>query len=173
MPLTPDRLRRLVRQREQLETLQEGRLGKALGQKAQRELAVRESQTARTSFFVEARGTGEGIVDPTLLAAGRAYSIRLDRDIAARKSALAHSETDVEIERDRLLDRRRDRRAMETLLEKWLAECKVAANRTQAKRLDEQATVRWLNQPTSKRAQVQINQTTELHHPHQLDRGTL
>jgi len=149
MPLTPDRLRRLVRQREQLETLQEGRLGKALGQKAHRELAVRESQSTRAAFFVEARGSGEGEVDPMLLAAGRAYTLRLDREIAARKAALAHSETDVEIERDRLLDRRRDRRAMETLLEKWLADRKIAINRSQAKRLDEQATVRWLHQITS------------------------
>ena len=151
MPLTPDRLRRLVRQREQLETLQEGRLGKALGQKAERELAVRESQSARANHLIEARGSGSGPVDPLLLAAGSAYTVRLDRDIAARKAALAHSETDVDVERDRLLDRRRDRRAMETLLEKWLAERKLTLNRMQAKRIDEQATVRWLHQSSTKR----------------------
>ena len=61
---------------------------------------------------------------------------------------------------------------METLLEKWLAERKVAINRTQAKRLDEQATVRWLQQRLARNSSP-YQTTDQMHQPHQLDRGTL
>ncbi len=148
MPLTPERLHRLVRQRQQLESLQEGRLGKALQREGERRRALSDSQTERTRFF--SQDGVRGLVEPALLSSGSAYTVRLNREISARTAALANSTTEVEVERDRLLDRRRDRRAMETLLENREAALKLAASRAQAKQLDEQAAIRWLlRRPTT------------------------
>ena len=52
----------------------------------------------------------------------REYLRRLDREIAARWAALAHSHEEVDDERAALLDRRRDRKAIETLLDRRLEE---------------------------------------------------
>jgi flagellar export protein FliJ len=67
----------------------------------------------------------------------------VDREIAARKAALEHSALDVEAERSELLLRRRDRKALETLLDKRLEEERIERARAELRLIDELATTRW------------------------------
>ncbi len=95
-------------------------------------------------MIVETEREGDrGRIEPTDLICGAAYMLRVERDIGARRAAVAHSEDDVAAEREELLARRRDRKAMETLLEHRLEEERIARNRADIKRIDELAVNRW------------------------------
>lgn len=141
MTLTPQRLRRLVKQRERLEKLQEGELAEAMRLYRRREDALNESIGNREALLDTAFG-GNALDIADLLAAGD-YLGRVDREIAARRAALQHSASDVEEERAELMDRRRDRRAMETLLERRLEEERIERARAEMRLIDELATTRW------------------------------
>lgn len=141
MTLTPQRLRRLVKQRERLEKLQEGELAEAMRLYRRREDALNESIGNREALLDTAFG-GNALDIADLLAAGD-YLGRVDREIAARRAALQHSASDVEEERAELMDRRRDRRAMETLLERRLEEERIERTRAEMRLIDELATTRW------------------------------
>ena len=142
MPLTPQRLRRLVKHRERLERLQEQELAAAQRLYRVREQALTEARESRERFL-DGGPVSAGPVFLADLLAGVDYLRRVERDIAARRAALATSEIDVAEEREGLLLRRRDRKAMETLLDHRLDEERIAANRADIKRIDELATTRW------------------------------
>ncbi len=76
--------------------------------------------------------------------------MRLQREIGARKAALAHSAETVEGERRELMERRRDVKAIETLLDHRLEEERVLANRADIKRIDELAGRRWIDQQSER-----------------------
>lgn len=141
MTLTPQRLKRLVKQRERLEKLQEGELAQAMRLYRKREEALDESRSNREHLLDE-RSNGGTIDVADFLAAGE-YLRRVDREIVARSAALQHSANDVEEERAELLIRRRDRKAMETLLERRLEEERIERNRAELRLIDELATTRW------------------------------
>ena len=141
MTLTPQRLRRLVKQRERLEKLQEGELAQAVRLYRKREEALTESRGNR-EMLLETRYGGRSLDIADFLAAGE-YLRRVDREIVARSAALQHSANDVDEERTELLARRRDRKAMETLLERRLEEERIERNRAELRLVDELATTRW------------------------------
>lgn len=141
MPLSPLRLKRLVRHRERLERLQEREFGAALAVEARRRAALDESHSNREQLL--RHGEAGGPVDVAGSLAAAEYLRRLDREIAARGAALAHSREDVEDERAALLERRRDRKAVETLLDRRLEEQRLEAARAELRRFDELAAARW------------------------------
>lgn len=147
MPLSPRRLKRLVRHRERLEHLQERQFGAALAVEARRRAALEESHFNREQLL--RHGESGGPVDVAGSLAAAEYLRRLDREIAARWAALAHSHEEVDDERAALLDRRRDRKSVETLLDRRLEEQRIEAARAELRRLDELATARW--RPPSQR----------------------
>ena len=143
MTLTPQRLRRLVKQRERLERLQEQELAEAQRLYATRENALHESQGEREALL-DTAVPWTGPIEPEDLVAGIAFLRRVDREIGARRAALAHSAEDVALEREELLSRRRDRKAMETLLDHRVEEERLAAGRAERKLIDELASTRWV-----------------------------
>jgi flagellar export protein FliJ len=143
MPLTPRRLSRLARHRERLERLQEERLAEARQLQLRRRGALDEARSSREQALD--CGAGEGPLDLTGLAGVSFYLVRAGREIDARTAALRHSDATVEAERARLLERRRDVRAIETLLERRLAEQRLEQSRAAIERLDEQAARRWFD----------------------------
>lgn len=142
MTLTPQRLRRLVKHRERLERLQEQELAEALRLHRRREEALDESLGNREALLDVGR-SGSGAIDVGGLQAELAYLRRVDREILSRRAALQHSANDVEEERTELLGRRRDRKAIETLLDRRLEEERIEANRAELRLIDELATTRW------------------------------
>ncbi len=141
MTLSPQRLKRLVKQRERLEKLQEGELAEATRLYQRREAALKESLDNREQLMDHA--AEEGPLDiADFLAAGE-YLRRVDREIGARQAALEHSANDVEEERNELLLRRRDRKAMEALLDKRLEEERKERARAELRLIDELAVTRW------------------------------
>ncbi len=147
MALTPARLKRLVKHREQIERAQQLCLAEAQRKRGRRE-AILAASVANRGAFLDS-GAMVGSVDPTIMAAGEAYILRLNRDIAAETAALRHSDEEVEAERLQLLERRRDVKAMEALLDRRVEEERVQRNREDSKRLDEQGGIRWLRQNTT------------------------
>lgn len=141
MTLTPQRLKRLVKQRERLEKLQEGELAEALRLFRKRQDSLNESLGNREQLMDTA--AAEGPLDMADFIAAGAYLRRVDREIGARRAALEHSAIDVEEERNELLLRRRDRKAMETLLEKRLEDERIERARADMRLIDELATTRW------------------------------
>lgn len=134
------RLRRLVRYRDQLERVQQQRLAVALHAHAEREhqLAVARDQREATLRVPP-------VTDPTEAGGRDAFLLRLDREITAREAALAHSAGLVQDERSALLARSRDRKAMETLLD-HAAEAERAARRlAERKQADAVAGRQWLD----------------------------
>lgn len=141
MTLTPKRLRRLVKQRERLEKLQEGELAAATRLYRRREDALNESLGNREQLMEST--ANDGPLDVADFLAAGAYLRRVDREIGARRAALEHSANDVEEERNELLLRRRDRKAMEALLDKRLEEERIERARAESRLIDELATTRW------------------------------
>lgn len=141
MTLTPQRLKRLVNQRERLEKIQEGELAEAMRLYRKREDALNESRENRDALL-DSEYAGRALDMADFIAAG-AYLKRIDREIGARTAALEHSANDVEEERTELLAKRRDRKAMETLLDKRLEEERIERARADLRLIDELATTRW------------------------------
>ena len=142
MSLNPQRLRRLVTHRERLERLQEQELADAQRLHMLRTEALAHAEQERERFL-DAPVPDRGQVDAALLAVRGHFRHRIEREINARQAAVTHSEADVAEERDELLARRRDRKAMETLLDQRLQEERLARNRADIKRIDELAISRW------------------------------
>ncbi|HML99670.1 MAG TPA: flagellar export protein FliJ [Tepidiformaceae bacterium] len=142
MTLTPQRLKRLVKHRERLERLQERELAEALRLHRRREEALTESLGNREALL-DIQRPATGPLDAADLQAELAYLRRVDREILARRAALQHSANDVEAERAELLDRRRDRKAIEALLDHRLEEERLARNRAERALIDELAVTRW------------------------------
>ncbi|GMV84283.1 MAG: hypothetical protein AMXMBFR80_01410 [Dehalococcoidia bacterium] len=142
MTLTPQRLKRLVKHREHLERLQERELAEALRLHRRREEALTESLGNREALL-DIQRPATGPLDAADLQAELAYLRRVDREILARRAALQHSANDVEAERAELLDRRRDRKAIEALLDHRLEEERLARNRAERALIDELAVTRW------------------------------
>lgn len=140
--MTAKRLLRLVAYRERLEGLQEAVLARAVQRQAERRAALAASASARATLI--ATEVPEGTLDPFAFHIAGIYLRALDRQVEARQSALAHSDLEVQQERERLLERRRNRKAMDSLLQRRLAEAREERNRGAIAQLDEQARVRWL-----------------------------
>ncbi|MGE0599014.1 MAG: flagellar export protein FliJ [Dehalococcoidia bacterium] len=130
-----------MKQRERLEKLQEGELAEAMRLYRKREDALNESIGNREQLM-EVAAT-EGPLDMEDFIAAGAYLRRVDREIGARRAALEHSANDVEEERNELLLRRRDRKALESLLGKRLEEERIERARAELRLIDEIATTRW------------------------------
>ncbi|MCC7364261.1 MAG: flagellar FliJ family protein [Dehalococcoidia bacterium] len=131
-----------MKHRERLERLQEGRLAAEMRAQAERQRAVDATRAARGDLF-DAGVPGAGPLDPELLASASAYTVRLDREEQARLAALAHSQRQVQAERDVLLEKRRDRKAMDALHEHRVEEERIEQNRLERIRIDEVASTRW------------------------------
>ncbi|MCZ2112098.1 MAG: flagellar export protein FliJ [Dehalococcoidia bacterium] len=142
MSLTPQRLKRLVRYRERLERLQELELARAMRLYNVRASAL-EAATGDRDRALDSGNPPAGPVFVADLLSGIDYLQRADREIAAKRAALAHSENDVAEEREVLLGRRRDRKAMETLLDRRLEEDRIGELRAETRRIDELAITRW------------------------------
>ncbi len=141
MPLTPSRLKRLVSYRERLEKLQEQQLSRVMAAHQERVSAL-EAAAAEKSAYLDG-GPAGGVLDIYQLTANQAYSSRLDRLKDARAAAVRYSASTVDSERETLLARSRDRKAMELLLDRRLAEERLLARREETKLLDEAAVSRW------------------------------
>jgi len=142
MSLTPARLRRLTKHRRRLERLQEQQFAVARQATLQREHAVATARQAHNP----ALGTGavaDKPVDLTLLGSASAYLVRTNRTIAAREAALRQSRIAEEAVLETLLEKRRDRKATETLLDARLAADRRRREHVEARRIDESATRNW------------------------------
>ena len=142
MPLSAKRLKRILDHRERLERLQEGQLAAAARRRDERAAALKDTETRREEIFA-AGAPAAGRLDALELHTNALAIIALEREALARSSALAHSEREVERERDVMLERRRDRKAMETLLDRRLEAERRERLRSEALRLDELAGIRW------------------------------
>jgi flagellar export protein FliJ len=132
----------LVRHRERLEHLQEAELAEANHLLAVRRGALHEAHDLRQRA-VDTPVPGRGPVDPADLLLCTVYLARAERDIDARRAAVLHSEADVAEELASLLERRRDRKAMETLLGRRIEQERIERNRADINRIDELAVNRW------------------------------
>ena len=142
MSLTPQRLKRLVRYRERLERLQELELAQAQRLYNVRLGALEAAQDERERALGIAQPS-RGTVDIAGMLSGVDYLCRAGREISAKQAALAHSEADVAEEREALLGRRRDRKAMEALLDRRMEEERIDELRAETRRIDELAITRW------------------------------
>ena len=138
-----NRLRKLATYRSRLERVQEARLALARRDSMQRENSLQESR-GRLDAMLSLEGANRGEVDPAVLAAGSGYAVRMNREIRTRARTLQHYRSLEDKERQQVLELRRDRRAMESLLERELEREAEEERRTQAKRLDERAGQTWL-----------------------------
>jgi len=134
-------MKKLVTYRERLEKLQERELALAAQRRAERQLALDRSRNARGELLDYTPEPGP--IDPTVLAAATVYLGRVDREIEARSAALAHSDAEVDVEREKLLVHRRDRKAMEVLRDRALERVRAEQQRNEAAAIDEVATTRW------------------------------
>jgi flagellar export protein FliJ len=130
-----------VNYRERLERLQEIELGKAHQSRNERAAALAAVTREKTSYLDSRHD--EGVLDVVQLIANEAYSARLDRLHSARSAALRYSDQIVETEREILLARSRDRKAMERLLERRIEDERLLARRAETISLDEIAISRW------------------------------
>jgi flagellar export protein FliJ len=137
------RLRKLATYRSRLERVQEARLALARRDSMQRESSLQESRE-RLDAMLSLEGANRGEVDPAVLAAGSGYVVRVNREIETRARALQHYRSLEDKERQQVLELRRDRRAMESLLERELERQAEEERRTQAQLLDERAGQTWL-----------------------------
>lgn len=142
MTLTPERLRRLVRHRDRLERVQEIRVAAAQRRRGERARALAESRDRRVALL-SVGVPGGVVVDIETLASTVAHMVALDREIAARTAALSHSDDEVGLEMGSLLERRRDRKAVETLLDRQMEEARLARAKADTRRMDELAGRRW------------------------------
>ncbi len=138
MTLTPKRLKRLVTYRERLERIQEQQLATAHRAHLERENTLAAKERERDGWFA-AGAPAAGPIDPQDFLAGVDYGRRLEREIGATRAALVHSANAVQAEREQLMLRRRDRRAMEVLLEHGIESERLAERRADLARLDELA----------------------------------
>lgn len=142
MSLTPARLRRITRHRRRIERLQEQQFAIARQATAERERAAEAALRAHAAALDE-RGEARGLVDPAVLGSASAYLVRTKRAIAAREAALRQSRIAEDAVRETLLDRRRDRKASETLLDARLAAGRRRREQVEARRIDESAASNW------------------------------
>jgi flagellar export protein FliJ len=138
MSLSAARLKRLVRYRAQVERIQEQRLGQAIRAHAERVARVAEARDERAAALAHEVGC-----DATELQTLIDYLVRIGREIAARTAAAAHAATVVESERTLLLEKSRDRKAIESMLEHRLDLDRRKRQRLETKRLDDVAGQRW------------------------------
>ena len=143
MSLSKRRLQRLLRQRERLERAQEVALGAAVRAQAQRARAVEHSMQHRVAVMRDAVARP---ADALYRVTTRAHIEATDRAIEARRAALRHAGDDTARERGALLARRRDRLALQTLLDRVEREERQRAARRDRRRLDEAAAQGWLRE---------------------------
>ncbi len=136
------RLRRLASYRSRLERQQEMRLANARRETLQREELLQDAR-GRLDSMLTLGVANRGEIDPVELHAGSRYLVRVGREISTRQSALNHYRERESAEREEVLERRRERRAMESLLEGELAREALEARRDEATKLDEQAAKSW------------------------------
>lgn len=147
MARSVQRLRKLARYRARLERVQEAQLALARRDSMLRESSLQESRE-RLEALLSLEAANRGEVDPLVLASGSGYAIRMNREIEMRTRALQHYRSLEESERQQVVALRRDRRAMESLLERELERQAEEERRTQAQRLDERAGQAWIrNRP--------------------------
>ncbi len=145
MTLSRARLLRLVKHRERLERIQEGQLAARLRRQSERAAALDATLHLRTRVLA-LPAPASGPVDLLALEAVSASVVRFDREANARRAALEHSRREVEDARHHLMERRRDRKAMEHLLDRRLEQERIQRERVERQLMDEIATTRWLRQ---------------------------
>lgn len=145
MPRDVKRLRRLVAYRRRLERLQELNLAGARRATLDRLDALQDSR-GRLDAMLALGHANQGSVDPLVLSSGSGYLVRVGREINARTAALRHFESIEARERQQVLERRRDRRAIETLVEAESARLAEEQRREGAATLDEHARTTWWRQ---------------------------
>lgn len=142
MTLSPERLRRLVKQRKRLERIEERNLTEVLALGRARQ-AVLETSIQQRAYSLLPEHFAGSEVDVAARMTGRRHIERTDRLIAAQRSAIEHSRREADEARNRLLRRRRDRRALEALLDRGLKEESLRRERREAVHLDEVGASSW------------------------------
>jgi len=145
MPRDVRRLRRLATYRSRLERIQELKLAAARRATMERVSALQNSQE-RLDAMLALGHANHGQVDPVVLESGSGYLVRVGREISARSAALRHFEMVEERERQQVLERRRDRRAMESLVEAESVRLAEEQRKAGAASLDEHARTTWWRQ---------------------------
>ncbi len=137
------RIARLISYRERLERAAERSLAEARRAALVRAERLAATRSARETLLREGGPPPSGTVELELLVTGQAHGRQLLRLAEAQAAALAHAREQEGQRLAALLDRRRERRALELLLQRrralWLRE----ERRRAMERLDEFATVRW------------------------------
>ncbi len=143
MPRDMKRLRKLAAYRARLERMQELRLAQARRDALERHGLLQQSRDRLDAMLsLNIANHGE-VVDPVVLHTGSSYLVRMGREVEARSNALRHYRTLEQAERDEVLELRRDRRAMESLLEREAARAAYEERRAESARLDEQGARQW------------------------------
>jgi flagellar export protein FliJ len=142
MSLTPQRLRKLVSYREQLEKAQEQVLGATLARRAERATEVELVRDERASL-IATPAPSAGAFDPAEIEGLGTYVRRLDVEIIRREEALGRADDEVAAARETLLQRRQERRAMDSLLQQRLAAERLRERRRELHLLDDLGSRRW------------------------------
>ncbi len=146
MALTILRLKKLVAYRDRLERFQERDFALAVQRRSGRLAALREVESERADYL--ATPPPAGLLHPETLMASGVYRTVIERRVEAQVGALAASDREVAAGRALLLEKRRDREAVQKLLERAVARAREERERDERVRIDEVATVRWLHNAT-------------------------
>ena len=143
MSLDQKRLSRLLKHRLLLERIEGGTFATIRQNTARRERVLQGNQRRRIDLY-ELGGPPVGEVDPAEEGGRSAYSVRLRRDIQSAGAALEAGRREEAMQRQVLLNGRRDRMAIEALIERRREAARQAARRKQLQRDDEWAARNWI-----------------------------
>ncbi len=143
MTIEEKRLSRLLKHRLLLERIEEGAFATVRQATARRQEVLTGNQLRQVELY-EIGGPATGDLDTAMERGRSAYSVRLGRDIQSAGAALDAGRREEAQQRDVLLGRRRDRMAIEALIERNREAAKQASRRKQLQRDDAWAARNWL-----------------------------
>jgi hypothetical protein len=151
MTLGEKRLKRMLAHRELMERVEETRFATVRQATARREQAVDAAQQRRVRLYTLG-GPDRGSLDAPTESGRSAYTVRLGRELATGRAALEVGRRQEAVQREHLLDRRKDRMAIEALLERLASERRIRGRRHSAHVADEWAARDWYATRTAEEA---------------------
>jgi flagellar export protein FliJ len=142
MSLDGKRLLRMLTQRELMERVEETKFATVRQATARREHALAANQQRRVELYTMG-GPEVGSVDPAAERGRSAYTVRVGREIATSRNALEAGRRQEEIQRLQLLESRKDRMAIEALIERLRQQRHVKQRRRAARVADEWSARDW------------------------------
>jgi len=142
MSLDEKRLLKMLAQRELMERVEEGKFATVRQATARREQTLIRNQERRIELY-DLGGPGAGAVDPAAERGRSAYTVRVGRDIATSRSALEAGRRQEESQRRELLERRKDRMAVEALIARVRERRRIKQRRRSAHVADEWSARDW------------------------------